>query len=52
MNLIRPIVIIAFLAALALPGFALAQGSCAEGMTNDYFHLDAEPIPQADKPDF
>lgn len=33
MNLIRPIVIVAFLAALALPGFALAQGSCAEGMT-------------------
>ncbi len=33
MNHIRSITILAFLAAFALPGTALAQGSCAEGMT-------------------
>src|SRR6267142_6946871 len=30
----------------------MIEVSCAEGMTNNYFLLDAEPIPQADKPDF
>jgi hypothetical protein len=30
----------------------MIEVSCAEGMVNDYFHLDGEPIPQADKPDF
>jgi hypothetical protein len=30
----------------------MIEVSCAEGMTNNYFHLDAEPIPQASKPDF
>jgi len=33
MNHVRPIAILAFVAAIALPAFALAQGSCAEGMT-------------------
>ena len=30
----------------------MIEVSCAEGMTNNYFHLDVEPIPQASKPDF
>jgi len=30
----------------------MIEVSCAEGMTNNYFNLDAEPIPQANKPDF
>jgi hypothetical protein len=30
----------------------MIEVSCAEGMTNNYFHLDAEPIPQASKSDF
>jgi hypothetical protein len=30
----------------------MIEVSCAEGMMNDYFHQDVEPIPQEDKPDF
>jgi hypothetical protein len=30
----------------------MIEVSCAEGMMNDYFHLDQEPIPQANTPDF
>jgi hypothetical protein len=30
----------------------MIEVSCAEGMTNNYFNLDAEPIPQANKADF